>query len=43
LDEQDFMRLAIRKTQEGIAAGQSPFGAVNVRGGQVIAGTHNTV
>src|SRR6516162_9160673 len=37
------MRLAIGKTQEGIEAGQSPFGAVLVRGGEVIALTHNTV
>jgi tRNA(Arg) A34 adenosine deaminase TadA len=37
------MRLAIRKTEEGIAAGQTPFGAVLVRGGAVVAATHNTV
>jgi guanine deaminase len=43
MGEQDFMRLAIRTAQEGIAAGQSPFGSVIVRGGQVIAATHNTV
>jgi tRNA(Arg) A34 adenosine deaminase TadA len=43
MNEQDMMRLAIRKTEEGIAAGQSPFGAVIVRGGAVVAATHNTV
>jgi guanine deaminase len=43
MTEQDFMRLAIRKAQEGIAAGQSPFGSVIVRNGEVIAATHNTV
>src|SRR5262245_66660914 len=37
------MRLAIAKAGEGIAAGQSPFGAVIVRGGAVVASAHNTV
>jgi tRNA(Arg) A34 adenosine deaminase TadA len=37
------MRLAIRKTEEGIALGQTPFGAVLVKGGAVVAATHNTV
>jgi tRNA(Arg) A34 adenosine deaminase TadA len=37
------MMLAIAKAREGIAAGQSPFGAVIVRGPDVIAATHNTV
>jgi tRNA(Arg) A34 adenosine deaminase TadA len=37
------MRLAIRKAQEGISRGQSPFGAAIVRGGEVVAVTHNTV
>ena len=39
----DYMRLAIRKTQEGIAAGQSPFGSAIVRGSEIVAVTHNTV
>jgi tRNA(Arg) A34 adenosine deaminase TadA len=43
MTEQDYMRLAIRKTQEGIAAGQSPFGSLIVRSGDVVAVTHNTV
>lgn len=37
------MRLAIRKAQEGIRAGQSPFGAVVIRDDAVIAVAHNTV
>lgn len=41
--EQDYMRLAIRKAQEAIAIGQSPFGSVIVRLGEVVAATHNTV
>ena len=43
MSEQEFMQLAIRKAQEGIAAGQSPFGSVIVRDGAVVAATHNTV
>ncbi|HEY1377509.1 MAG TPA: nucleoside deaminase [Gemmataceae bacterium] len=43
MTEEDYMRLAIAKTREGIAAGQSPFGSVIVRGGEVVAVTHNTV
>jgi tRNA(Arg) A34 adenosine deaminase TadA len=43
------MRLAIRKAQEGMATGQSPFGSAIVRPGkdggkcEVVAVTHNTV
>lgn len=43
MTEQEFMQLAIRKTQEGILAGQSPFGSLIVKGDEVIAMTHNTV
>jgi tRNA(Arg) A34 adenosine deaminase TadA len=43
MTEADFMKLAIAKTEEGIAAGQSPFGAIIVKEGKVIALTHNTV
>src|SRR5437870_6529241 len=39
----DYMRLAIQKAQEGIAAGQSPFGAVIIKDDEVVAATHNTV
>jgi len=37
------MRLAIEKTRAGIAAGQTPFGAVIVRGCQLLVAAHNTV
>jgi tRNA(Arg) A34 adenosine deaminase TadA len=39
----DYMRLAIHVAREGIAAVQSPFGAVLVKDGEVVAATHNTV
>jgi tRNA(Arg) A34 adenosine deaminase TadA len=42
-NEAEYMRLAIRKAKEGIATRQSPFGAVLIKDGQVIAATHNTV
>jgi tRNA(Arg) A34 adenosine deaminase TadA len=43
MTEAELMRMAIAKTREGIAAGQSPFGAVVARDGAVVASTHNTV
>jgi guanine deaminase len=43
MTDADYMRLAIAKTREGIDAGQSPFGSAIVRGGEVVAVTHNTV
>ena len=43
MSETELMKLAIAKTREGIASGQSPFGAVIVKGGAVVAATHNTV
>jgi len=43
LTHQDFMKLAIERTREGIAAGQTPFGSVIVLEGRVVAATHNTV
>ena len=43
MDEREMMKLAIAKTREGITAGQSPFGSVIVKGGRVVASTHNTV
>jgi guanine deaminase len=39
----DYMRLAIRKAEEAITAGQSPFGAVLIKDSVVIAAAHNTV
>ena len=38
-----WMRLAIEKAREGIAAGQTPFGACVVRGSEVVALAHNVV
>jgi guanine deaminase len=43
MTDQEAMRLAIRKAQEAIAAGQSPFASVIVRGADVVAVAHNTV
>ncbi len=43
MTDADFLRQAIAAAREGIAAGQSPFGAVIVRDGKVIAMAHNTV
>jgi guanine deaminase len=39
----EFMRLAIAQARAGIAQGQTPFGAVIVRGAEVLAAAHNTV
>jgi guanine deaminase len=43
MNADDFMRLAIQTAQAGIAAGQTPFGAVVIRDGGVVAVAHNTV
>jgi guanine deaminase len=43
MDDASFMRLAIEKAREGIAAGQAPFGAVIVNGDHVLAAAHNSV
>ena len=43
MSDEEFMRVAIAKTREGIAAGQSPFGAVIVLAGAVVFAAHNTV
>jgi len=43
MDEAEWMRRAIEVTRSGIVAGQSPFGAVLVKEGAVVALTHNTV
>lgn len=42
-DGERFMRLAIEKTKEGIAKGQTPFGACIVKNGKVISCVHNIV
>jgi guanine deaminase len=43
MDVTALMRLAIEKTREGIAAGQSPFGCAIALNDQVIAIEHNRV
>lgn len=43
MDDIRGMQAAIAACREGIAAGQSPFGATVVKDGQVVASTHNTV
>ncbi|MCK5632950.1 nucleoside deaminase [bacterium] len=37
------MRMAIEKTKEGVAQGQSPFGSCIVKNGEVISCEHNVV
>jgi tRNA(Arg) A34 adenosine deaminase TadA len=37
------MRLAIAKAREGVAAGQTPFGACVVRGDELVVAAHNVV
>jgi len=39
----DYMLRAIQAAQKGIAAGQTPFGAVIVRDGAIVAESHNSV
>lgn len=39
----EFMRLALQKAREGVASGQTPFGACIVRDGKVVACEHNAV
>jgi guanine deaminase len=41
--DEPWMRQAIERTLAGIAAGQSPFGAVIVREGRLVAAGHNEV
>jgi tRNA(Arg) A34 adenosine deaminase TadA len=41
--DEDYMRMAIARGREGMAAGGSPFGACIVRDGRVIACEHNVV
>ncbi len=38
-----FMRLAIEQAKEGVRHGQSPFGAVVVKDGEVVCAVHNVV
>lgn len=43
LSDQEMMLVAIACARDGIAKGQTPFGAAIARGGQLIASGHNTV
>ena len=43
MSDDRFMSLAIEQARAGIAAGQSPFGAVVIRAGDVVAVGHNEV
>lgn len=43
MNDEQYMRMAIERTIEGIEAGQTPFGACIVRGGEVLACEHNRV
>jgi tRNA(Arg) A34 adenosine deaminase TadA len=40
---EDWMRLAIAKGRQGVAAGQTPFGACVVRGDELVVASHNVV
>ncbi|MCC5830238.1 MAG: nucleoside deaminase [Phycisphaeraceae bacterium] len=42
-EDQRWMEMAIDVCRRGIGAGQSPFGAVIVRDGQILSCSHNTV
>jgi len=43
MEDERFMRLAIEKAGAGIEAGQTPFGACIVKGGEVVSVEHNLV
>lgn len=43
MTDHEYMQMAVEKGRESIAAGQTPFAAVIVRAGQVVASAHNTV
>jgi tRNA(Arg) A34 adenosine deaminase TadA len=43
MSPEELMRMAIAKTREGMAAGNSPFGCAIEQNGKVIAEAHNTV
>lgn len=43
MDDIEYMRAAVDAAKRGIAAGQSPFGAVVVCDGRTVAAAHNTV
>jgi tRNA(Arg) A34 adenosine deaminase TadA len=39
----EWMRLAIEKSREGVANGQTPFGAVITKNGELVIAAHNVV
>ena len=43
MNHENYMARAVKEAREGIAQGQSPFGAVVVKEGLVIASAHNQV
>jgi tRNA(Arg) A34 adenosine deaminase TadA len=43
MSSKKFMRVAIKKAEEGIRKGQAPFGACLVKNGRIICCAHNTV
>jgi guanine deaminase len=43
MSDLDYMQMALEWARKGVAAGQSPFGAVIARDGAVLACAHNTV
>lgn len=43
MSDSGFMRRAIARAREGLAAGQTPFGACIVRDGRILATEHNAV
>jgi tRNA(Arg) A34 adenosine deaminase TadA len=43
MTDDQWMQVAIDEARRGIAAGQTPFGAVIVRGDELVAGAHNVV
>lgn len=43
MSDEKFMQLAIAKAREGMRKGQTPFGAVIVKDGEVISQVHNVV
>jgi tRNA(Arg) A34 adenosine deaminase TadA len=43
MTDEAVMKLAVAVAREGIASGQSPFGAVIVQGDRAVATAHNTV
>ncbi len=43
MSDEECMQLAIEKAREGIKNGQTPFGAVIVKNGEIVSAVHNVV